>query len=70
MMIIIIIIIIIIIFNPLDNTDNSGEYFCNFDILSNINDYEYVKNTSVNSNATITVLGTLYLIPFTLYIII
>ena len=27
----------------------------------------YVKNTSANSSTTITVQGTLYLIPFTLY---
>ena len=57
-------------FNPLDNTDDSGEYSCNFNILSNISDYEYVKNTSANTSTTITVQGTLYLIPFTLYIII
>ena len=57
-------------FNPLDNTDDSGEYSCNFNILSNISDYEYVRNTSVNTSTTITVQGTLYLIPFTLYIII
>ena len=55
-------------FNPLDNTDDSGEYSCNFYILSNISDYEYVRNTSVNTSTTITVQGTLYLIPFTLYI--
>ena len=55
-------------FNPLDNTDDSGEYSCNFNILSNINDYEYVRNTSTNTSTTITVQGTLYLIPFTLYI--
>ena len=57
-------------FNPLDNTDDSGEYSCNFNILSNISDYEYVRNTSANTSATVTVQGTLYLIPFTLYIII
>ena len=57
-------------FNPLDNTDDSGEYSCNFNILSNISDYEYVRNTSVNTSTTITVQGTLYLIPFTLYVII
>ena len=57
-------------FNPLDNTDDSGEYSCNFNILSNISDYEYVRNTSANTSTTITVQGTLYLIPFTLYIII
>ena len=57
-------------FNPLDNTDDSGEYFCNFNILFNISDYEYVRNTSANTSTTITVQGTLYLIPFTLYIII
>ena len=56
-------------FNPLDNIDDSGEYFCNFNILSNISDYEYVRNTSVNTSTTITVQGTLYLIPFTLYVI-
>ena len=49
-------------FNPLDNTDDSGEYSCNFNILSNISDYEYVRNTSVNTSTTITVQGTLYLI--------
>ena len=54
-------------FNPLDNTDDSGEYSCNFNILSNISDYEYVRNTSANTSTTITVQGTLYLIPFTLY---
>ena len=54
-------------FNPLDNTDDSGEYSCNFIILSNISDYVYVRNTSANANTTITVQGTLYLIPFTLY---
>ena len=57
-------------FNPLDNTDDSGEYSCHFDILSNISDYEYVRNTSANTSTIITVQGTLYLIPFTLYIII
>ena len=57
-------------FNPLDNTDDSGEYSCNFYILSNISDYEYVRNTSANTSTSITVQGTLYLIPFTLYIII
>ena len=57
-------------FNPLDNTDDSGEYSCNFNILSNISDYKYVRNTSANTSTTITVQGTLYLIPFTLYIII
>ena len=56
-------------FNPLDNTDDSGEYSCNFNILSNISDYEYVRNTSANTSTTITVQGTLYLIPFTLYVI-
>ena len=55
-------------FNPLDNTDDSGEYSCNFNILSNISDY--VRNTSANTSTTITVQGTLYLIRFTLYIII
>ena len=48
-------------FNPLDNTDDSGEYSCNFNILSNISDYEYVRNTSVNTSTTITVQGTLYI---------
>ena len=57
-------------FNPLDNTDDSGEYSCNFNILSNISDYEYVRNTSVNTSTTITVQGTLYFTLFTLYIII
>ena len=58
-------------FNPLDNTYDSGEYSCNFNILSNISDYEYVRNTSANTSTTITaVQGTLYFIPFTLYIII
>ena len=56
-------------FNPLDNTDDSGEYSCNFNILSNISDYEYVRNTSANTSITITVQGTLYLILFTQYII-
>ena len=56
-------------FNPLDNTDDSGEYSCNFNILSNISDYKNVKNTSVNTSTTITVQGTLYFISFTLYII-
>ena len=56
-------------FNPLDNIDDSGEYSCNFNILSNISDYKNVKNTSVNTSTTITVQGTLYFIPFTLYII-
>ena len=46
-------------FNPLDNTDDSGEYSCNFNILSNISDYEYVRNTSANTSTTITVQGTL-----------
>ena len=54
-------------FNPLDNRDDSGQYSCYFNILSNITDYMYVKNTSANSSTTITVQGTLYLIPFTLY---
>ena len=49
-------------FNPLDNTDDSGEYYCNFNILSNISDSEYVRNTSVNTSTAITVQGTLYLI--------
>ena len=57
-------------FNPLDNTDDSGEYSCNFNILSNISDYEYVRNTSANTSTSLTIQGTLYLIPFTLYIII
>ena len=48
-------------FNPLDNTDDSGEYSCNFNILSNISDYKYVRNTSVNTSTTITVQGTLYI---------
>ena len=56
-------------FNPLDNTDDSGEYSCNFNILSNISDSEYVRNTSVNTTTTITVQGTLYFTLFTLYII-
>ena len=57
-------------FNPLDNTDDSGEYFCNFNILSNISDYDYIRNTSANTSTTITsVQGTLYLIPFTLCIL-
>ena len=56
-------------FNPLDNTDDSGEYSCNFNILSNISDYEYVRNTSANTSTTITVQGILCFIPFTLYII-
>ena len=55
-------------FNPLD-IDDSGEYSCIFDILSNISDYEYVRNTSANTSTTITVQGTLYFTPFTLYII-
>ena len=57
-------------FNPLDNTDDSGEYSCNFNILPNISDYEYVRNLSANTSTTITVQGTLYFISFTLYIII
>ena len=56
-------------FNPLDNNDDSGEYSCNLNILSNISDYEYVRNASVNTSTTIAVQGTLYFIPFTLYII-
>ena len=56
-------------FNPLDNTDDSGEYSCNFNILSNISDYEYVRNSSANTSTTITVQGTLYLILFILYIL-
>ena len=56
-------------FNPLDNNDDSGEYSCNLNILSNISDYEYVRNTSINTSTTIAVQGTLYFIPFTLYII-
>ena len=55
-------------FNPL-NIDDSGEYSCIFDILSNISDYEYVRNTSANTSTTITVQGTLSFTPFTLYII-
>ena len=55
-------------FNPLDNTDDIGKYSCNFDILSNISDYQYVKNTSANTSTTITVQGTLCFILFTLYI--
>ena len=57
-------------FNPLDNTDDSGEYSCNFNILSNISDYEYIRNLSANTSTTITIQGTLYFISFTLYIII
>ena len=57
-------------FNPLDNTNDSGEYFCNFNILSNISDYQYARNTSTNTSTTITVQGTLYLITFTLFNII
>ena len=56
-------------FNPLDNTDDSGEYSCNFNILSNFSDYEYVRNTSANTSTTITVQGTLYLISSTLCIL-
>ena len=56
-------------FNPLDNTDDSGEYSCNFNILSNISDYKYVKNMSANTSTSITVQGTLCLILFTLYIL-
>ena len=44
------------------------KYSCHFNILSNISDYEYVRNTLANTSTTITVQGTLYLIPFTLYI--
>ena len=51
-------------FNPLYNTDDSGEYSCNFDIPSNISDYDYVRNTSVNTSTTINVQGTLYFIYF------
>ena len=57
-------------FNPLDNTDDSGEYSCNFNILSNISDYEYVRNTSANSSTIIAVQGTQFHCIFTLYIII
>ena len=56
-------------FNPLDNADDSGKYSCNFNILPNISDYEFVRNSSANTSITITVQGTLYLILFTLYII-
>ena len=56
-------------FNPLDNTDDSGEYSCHIDIKSNISDYEYVRNTSANTSTSITVQGRLYFIPFTLNII-
>ena len=59
----------IIHFNPLDNTDDSGEYSCNFNILSNISDYEYVRNSLANTSTTITIQGTLYLIPFTLCVL-
>ena len=52
-------------FNPLDITDDSGEYSCNFNILPNISDYEYVRNTSANTSTSITVQGTF---PFTLYL--
>ena len=45
--------------SPLDNTDDSGEYSCNFNILSNISDYEYVRNTSANTSTTITVQGNI-----------
>ena len=56
-------------FNPLDNTDDSGEYSCNFDILSNISDYEYVRNTSANTSSTITVQGNIVCTQIALYII-
>ena len=56
-------------FNPLDNTDDSGEYSCNFNILSNISDYEYVRNTSANTSTTITVQGNIICTQFALYII-
>ena len=48
-------------FNPLDNTDDSGAYFCNFDILSNISDYEYVRSTSANASTTIAVQGMCFI---------
>ena len=44
-------------FNPLDDTDDSGDYSCNFNILSNISDYEYVRNTSTNTSRSIAVQG-------------
>ena len=53
-------------FNPVDNTDNSGEYSCHFDILSNISDYKCVRNTSTNTSTTITVQGILNFISFIL----
>ena len=39
------------------NIDDSGEYSCSFDILSNISDYEYVKNTTASANTSIIVQG-------------
>ena len=56
-------------FNPLDNPDDTGEYSCNFNIFSNISDYEYVRNSSANTSTTITVQGTLYFISFTLCVL-
>ena len=56
-------------FNPLDNTDDSGQYSCNFNILPNISDSEYVRNSSANNSTTITVQGTLSLILFTLCVL-
>ena len=47
-------------FNPL-NIDNSGNYSCNFDILSNISDYKYVKNTTASANTSIIVQGIYFI---------
>ena len=42
-------------FNPLYNTHNSGEYYCNFVIIANVSDYHYVHNTLTKANTTIIV---------------
>ena len=45
-------------FTPL-NIDNSGEYACNVDVISNISDYKYVRNISSSVKTTIRIEGKL-----------
>ena len=45
-------------FTPL-NIDNSGEYACNVDVLSNTSDYKHVRNVSSSVKTTISIEGML-----------
>ena len=41
------------------NIDNSGEYACNVDVLSNTSDYKYVRNVSSSVKTIISIEGKL-----------